>query len=828
VPAEQWAQGNQNVQITGVGPGASIQVSIGTAPPVRMPLLQAVVPPGAGASPARLLRARAGVLPFVDRAGLVSGLDAWMARPDPFATYLVGGRGGAGKTRLGVHLCMQAEARGWVCGLLAPKADSAELAALAHLQSPRLIVVDYAESRTEQLEVLLPFLAAQGTAQCPVRVLLLVRASPRTGQDWTAPLRIRRGDELEQILDETEVQDLEDLPLDAFSREALFSTAAEAFTTTQLPSDHSTKRLAPVDLSGAAFASPLLITIAAYLAVHDPDRAVPASREALLAELTGHEDKYWQKSAETAQVQINAENLRAQVVALATLAGADTQQDAAQLLALLPPLADATAERRYELAGWVNGQYPGPRWWNPLEPDLLGEYLVARHLTGLPWLLAGVLRQDNAAALAQPLDLYARAAVDYPLLAEALQPVLEDTLVELCQAAIDHAATQTNLSLLLGVTTAASALARLLGVINVGISPLRKAADLFPAGANQILSPLSLALASRLAENYHRLADADLAAHQPNLAKALDNLAIQLAQAGRREEALAASQEAVEVYRPLARANAAYQADLARSLNNLSADLGDAGRREDALAASQEAVGMYRWLAQHNPAAYQSDLASSLNNMSIQLGDAGRRADALAASQESVGVYRWLAQHNPAAYQADLARSLNNMSADLGDAGRWEEGLVAIQEAVEIRRRLAQANPAAYQPDLASSVHNLSVLLSEIDRWEEGLTAIEEAVEIRRRLAQANPTAYQPVLALSLNNLSVYLGEAGRREEGLAAIQEAVEVYRRLAQHNPAAYQADLARSLNNLSNALAQLGRHEEALASKNEAEGLHSTLDR
>jgi hypothetical protein len=272
VPAELWARGNQNVQIAGVGAGASIQVSIGAAPPVRMPLLPAVVPPGAGASPARLLRARAGVVPFVDRAGLLSGLDGWMARPDPYATYLVGGRGGAGKTRLGVHLCVQAAARNWVCGLLAPRVDPAEGGALAHLESPRLIVVDYAESRTEQLEVLLPFLAAQATAEWPVRVLLLVR-SRGTGRDWTGSLRIRRGDELEQILDETAVQVLDDTPLDAASRQALFSSAAAAFAV-RLSGDHAAAALAPVDLSGSAFANPLLITIAAYLAVHDPVRSL--------------------------------------------------------------------------------------------------------------------------------------------------------------------------------------------------------------------------------------------------------------------------------------------------------------------------------------------------------------------------------------------------------------------------------------------------------------------------------------------------------------------------------------------------------------------------
>ena len=73
---------------------------------------------------------------------------------------------------------------------------------------------------------------------------------------------------------------------------------------------------------------------------------------------------------------------------------------------------------------------------------------------------------------------------------------------------------------------------------------------------------------------------------------------------------------------------AAYEPDLAMSLNNLSGRLGDAGRRDEGLAAIEEAVEVYRRLAAANPAAYEPDLASSLNNLSVDLGDAGRRDEA--------------------------------------------------------------------------------------------------------------------------------------------------------------------------------------------------------
>ncbi len=52
----------------------------------------------------------------------------------------------------------------------------------------------------------------------------------------------------------------------------------------------------------------------------------------------------------------------------------------------------------------------------------------------------------------------------------------------------------------------------------------------------------------------------------------------------------------------------AIRPDLASSLNNLSASLADLGRREDALAAIEEAAQVYRELAARWPDAYYHQL----------------------------------------------------------------------------------------------------------------------------------------------------------------------------------------------------------------------------
>ena len=94
------------------------------------------------------------------------------------------------------------------------------------------------------------------------------------------------------------------------------------------------------------------------------------------------------------------------------------------------------------------------------------------------------------------------------------------------------------------------------------------------------------------------------------------------------------------------------------SLNNLASGLGDLGRREDALAAIQEAAGVYRELAAARPDAFRPGLAMSLTNLAVRLGDLGRREDALAAIGEAVGIYRELAARWPDAYRQEREQSM--------------------------------------------------------------------------------------------------------------------------------------------------------------------------
>jgi Tetratricopeptide repeat len=445
--------------------------------------------------------------------------------------------------------------------MLVTGASAAALEALVDVATPCLIVADYAETRAEQLEVLLPLLQTQARAECPVRVLLLVRAAPRRGIDWTQVLR-HRTDTLDVLLDDVTQLLLEDAPLQAAERGVLFAAAAAAFAE-RLDSTTAPRALLTFDDIGEpAFASPLMVVIAAYLAVHGDAGAVPATRFELLDELLAHEQRYWTASAKAAGVDADAV-LRTRVVALATLTGATGQRDAVELLAVLDDLRDAPAKDRGRLARWAHDLYPaGEQYWNPLQPDLAGERLVATTYAAEPGsdaahVLSRVLTRPNADGLIQPLSVLARAAPDHPELARQLQTILSEQLPRLCELAIAQAASETDLELLLGDSTLAAVLQRAVSVVAVNAHVLPNVVDAFPPRADLVLNPLVLALTAQQTMHARQLAQADPATHQPDLAGSLNNLSVRLADAGRRDEALAAIEEAVAVRRRLAGANAA-------------------------------------------------------------------------------------------------------------------------------------------------------------------------------------------------------------------------------------------------------------------------------
>lgn len=391
---EQRIQGNRNVQIQDVE-RSLIQITYNESSHT-VPLEPAHIPVSRELpSPARLVRAHSGVVPYVDRGRLLTDLETWVDGPEPFAGHVIEGRGGAGKTKLAVELCEEMRKSDWLCGFLFRKAGEGRLDALIQVPTARLVVIDYAENRAEQVEMLLPLLQAKATAEEPVRVLLLVRTGSDRVTNWEKRLG-NRGDALDVTLEGSQVQALEDTPLQLKDRRDLFEVASTAFAEWLKREEPPA---APPDLTEDVFENVLMMVIAAYLAAHG--EKAPATRTGLLDEVLAHEQRYWRESSK----ELGADDvLLERVVALATLTNVEDEAGAAERLRLISDLTDAPAERRNRLARWMHDQYPGPRWWNPLEPDLVGEHLVALCFTDAPETLRGALAGDRPEEITRPLE----------------------------------------------------------------------------------------------------------------------------------------------------------------------------------------------------------------------------------------------------------------------------------------------------------------------------------------------------------------------------------------------------------------------------------------
>lgn len=726
----------------------------------------------AESSPAAVLDADRGVVPFhAGREGELADLDAWLDGPDslPLMLRLYVAPGGFGKTRLlrelvkrrrgddrtrtqRLHDLLRGER--WDAGFLRETVPDADLPPLLAGRRPLLLVLDYAESRGLQIRALAA--ASRASERPRIRLVLLARSE----EGWWHELKTA-GDGVGDFFLGPAVRD--PLPLDPLAdtpelRATAFAAAASAFA------DHLPGRQPPATtppLDDPAFERILLVHALALAAVEG--EAIPPRD--LLEWLVARERRGIDRAARRSGLTDETWPPGHRAAALLTLAlGADSRPAAEEIVARTPGLPAPAVGPCTEI---LHRLYRGKRWCEGVQPDLVGEHLIDKELAqaeddGDPRLLEAALGEGVP-----------------PERLEAALTVLT-RLAQRDPTATRHLDAAFRLRPLAPLAEAALAVAQAEG------DPIGRHLGMALAGADD------LKLAHRLAPLL------------PKTTTALREVALEVTR-----QLHQAAMGSIEDQAPDEE-----WSELARLWNELSIRLAMMGRREEGLAAIEEAVAIRRRLAASRPEEFAPDLAKSLNNLSNRLAESGRREEGLAAVEEAVAMRRRLAALHPE-FALDLARSLNNLSIRL-ESGRPEEKLAAIEEALAIRRGAAASRPEAFAPDLARSLHNLAIWLAESGRREEGLAAIEEAMTIRRHLAASHPEAFAPDLAVSLDNFSFQLAESGRREEGLAAIEEAVEIYRRLAMSRPEAFAPNLARSLGNLAVRLLPLDATRSAAAAE------------
>jgi tetratricopeptide (TPR) repeat protein len=698
-------------------------------------------------SPATVLRPAYGVVPFDDSAGQLHWLTEWANETAGHSVVALLGPPGSGKTRLAVEFCRVMSSEGWRTGLLARSAtvDSAAFATFLEWNACRVLVIDYAEDRPDQVRDLLTRIHGSGSRTYPVRVVLTVRRS--FGPGWRSAFR---GSDADDILDASGELNVVDA-WQYIDRGQFFTSAQAAFEgCLQIPSRHLAQ---PPDwVHDPALDTPLLLAASALTDfIAGGSEAFPAHRNAdeVVVGLLAHEANYW-----TGAPVMGDGPTGTVVTARALIAAAlgDSQErmsetGIARRLEYCSDFRDETAARRRQWARWLLRQYPGGR----LEPDLFLEHLVVEQCADasaddpIDWAVA-LAPQRTILDITATLALISRVAQRTPGFATSIVRAWEAALPPLVELAHRHADDARPLLSSLAVAAEVLPLSPALERVALDLPDEPRFAGLGAA----LLQKTVTALKGRGVED-ERVFDA------------LVGLGVYRGLLAAPAQAAEAAMKAVDWVRRIAPGgDPGRQRSLARSLGNLGADLAEAGEAAAAIAAANEAVSLYRSLLDDTVPRSRRDLAFALHNLGGAMTMAGDHDGALAATSECVRLMRAFASTDPD--QKQLSIGLTNLALCYLRCGRGHAAVGPASEGVQLLRPLARRSPDDHNAQLMKALSTLSAASERNGEDETALTSQKETVALARLLYSTDPGRWTEDLARHLRVLSRRLESCGLRE----------------------------------------------------------------
>ena len=759
-----------------------------------------------------LLRPESQVVPFHRyRYPLRQTVLDWALKTEMrIALRLHVGPGGAGKTRLMIAACDVLETEhGWLAGFLrAEKNKDLERDFREILSKPgdRFIVLDYAETRSQEIAALARTALHHPSVRGKVRIALLARDS---GDWWDHLADAAAGDKILAALLSSPATKAgpyrmtgERLPPE--TRQAVYAEALEAFASEKkLP--YST-RPAP-DLDAEAFGDVLFIHLAALNAL----RGRPTAGDIeLLDACLGHERSYWRHLLDKHGLDDSALGGIEQALALLTLCGgAREAKGARDVLSQTPRLRHAPASVREEIFGLLRRLYRQDGGLDGMKPDLLGERLLAQALDGDDELLDIAL---NAAAPPErarhALTVLTRLAGRFPAEGKWLELALKR-----------HLAARSIEALAVGMETGVPMPEMLAEAIGAAVGTTRRTVvnairQKLPKGTRN-LNFLAVEVSKQHLQFVQEKHKGKNAGAMLQLFAALKELAERLKDSGWYGEAVGALESALRHARHLARSGKPEdQQRLAITQNLLASVLAESDQFAAALEHARESERVVRELLKApKQKIYQPLWATTLYTLSVCRGKLGSFEEAVETGRRSEAIFGELVKRHPDAYRKEWAASLYHLAYQLDELGRFDDALAKAEQSETVFAELAERYPDIFRNDLAFSQQNVAFYLAELGRFDDALEKAERSEAILRELAEQQPDANRADWGRALNNVAYYLNELGRFDESLIKAELAEAALREAAERRPNAYRAEWANSLGNIAMALIGQGRPDDAL---------------
>lgn len=807
-----------------------------------------------------LLRAQRRVVRFTGREAIVQRLLSWCddVRGPEAAALLLHAPGGQGKTRLAFQVASLLP-RSWsIWEATYQPSVNVPLEAAAPSDTIRkrsIVIVDYAERwPSAVLGSLIADLARQRRGR--QRVLLISRAA---GEWWdTQRHDFTRNDYV-----------CEDDPLPALhagatgDRRAVYLAACEAFAEVLGVADPENIPV-PADLDDEAYGLMLTVQMSALAAVDARSRGEQSPQDPgrLSEYLLDREYDHWQKRFVNADARHALDPLAmAQTVFAATLVGRVTYEqacDAVTRAAIESGLSASTIVRAHAAV------YPAGAagtYLEPLYPDRLGEDFLASRVpqpgsAGDPWIV-GALDRLTAPADDGTFPVWARHVITvlvetarrwqvvestllYPLIRRhpglafvaggpvlAALPGLPDADPDML-AAVESCFPARDIELDVGI--AAFVEARLPDRLAAASTLAERAAlhqEVSVRMFNVRWHPRGVGPAQDAVEAYRLISEHAGPAEKPGvefaLARALDTCGIHLQFTEQREEALAATREAIEVLESLDGSDRAVAAVLCRARANLVART--ALPDDDVLGLAEAAVDACRRFQVDFPGE-KVELSGALDNLGWALSRRSRFEEAVAATGEALEIRRAQAEAEPDVYMYELVRTLGNYAFRLEDADRVAEAETARREAVRLQRVLTEINPEWYRGSQAAQLMRLAQRSQSRQEYEAASAEFTEAIGHYRAAGESgagNPLA----LAFALDQRGIACERLGRRDDAVTSMLEAVQLYRARLEDDRTTVLPLLARTASNLGIVASYFARHRDvALQAFEEAITLYGEL--